>query len=70
MSKKLVVRAVLRSPYGNKAEHYVDPGRHAVRADDTVAFTGSRGLWLVISIGKPEKLPPGHDYWTVTKVVR
>ena len=68
--KKLVVRAVLRSPYGNKAEHYVDPGGYVVRADDTVAFTGSRGLWLVISIGKPEKLPPGHDYWTVTKVVR
>lgn len=70
MSRRLVVKAVLRSPYGNKAEQYVDPAGHAVRADDTVAFTGSRGLWLVLSVGKPEKLPPGHDYWTVTRVVK
>jgi len=70
MSRKLVVKAELRSPYGHRAEHYVNPDGHPVRADDTVAFTGSRDLWLVISVGKPEKLPPGHDYWTVTKVVR
>jgi len=68
--RKQVVRAVLRSPYGNKAEHYVDPAGHRVRADDTVAFTGSRDLWLVISVSSPEKLPPDHDCWTVTKVVR
>ena len=66
--KKLVIRAQLRSPYGNRTDHYVDPGGHPVRPGVRVAFAGARDLWTVLGLGMPEELPRGHDCWTVTKV--
>lgn len=64
----MVVRALLRSPYGNKVKHYIDPAGKPVRPGVKVAFAGARDLWTVISVDVPEKLPKGYDYWTVTKV--
>lgn len=66
---KLVVRAQLRSPYGNICEHYIDPSGHPVRRGIKVAFTGARDLWTVLAVDVPSQLPKGHDCWTVTKVV-
>lgn len=65
----MVVRALLRSPYGNKVQHYIDPAGKPVRPKVRVSFTGAGDLWTVITVDVPEKLPRGHDYWTVTRVV-
>lgn len=69
MSRRLVVWATLRTPYGNTARHHIDPAGHPVRPGVKVAFAGARDLWKVLSLDVPEELPRGYDYWTVTKVV-
>lgn len=66
---KLVVMAKLRAPSGHECEHYIDPAGKPVRRNVKVAFTGARDLWTVLAVNVPEKLPRGHDYWTVTRVV-
>lgn len=65
----MVVKAQLRSPYGNICEHYIDPAGKPVRRGVRVAFTRAPDLWAVLAVDMPEKLPRGHDCWTVTKVV-
>lgn len=65
----MVVQATLRSPYGNKVKHYIDPAGKPVRPQVRVTFSGARDLWTVLAVDVPEQLPKGHDYWTVTKVV-
>lgn len=67
--KKLVVKARLRSPYGNKTDHHIDPAGHPVRPGVRVAFDGARDLWTVLGLEMPGELPRGYDYWTVTRVV-
>lgn len=65
----MVVKATLRSPFGNQVDHYIDPAGKPVRRGVKVAFTGARDLWAVLAVDVPVRLPKGYDYWTVTRVV-
>ena len=65
----LFVKAVLRSPHGTELEGWLDPGGHRLRTLDRVRLGGAVGVYTITSIGKPEQLPKGTSYFTVTAKV-